>query len=61
MRTEIEVNFIRLCAYCRKKQVIRKVTCGDSLCQHKHHIVACRRNRKTKQVRTTRLNIQDIV
>lgn len=59
---DIEINLIQLCKYCKERKVIRTygVTCGDFKCQYKHHILFMRNKRKTKQVRTTKNNIEKI-
>lgn len=39
------------CPYCKERPVI-KSTCGNKICQYKHHIVIMRkRKRKTSQIR----------
>ena len=45
-RLDIEVDYIRLCPYCKKRK-IKRATCGDRECQYKHHITSMRLKRKT--------------
>lgn len=33
---EVEINYIRLCPYCREREIIEK-TCHNPLCQYEHH------------------------
>jgi len=56
-RQEVTITkYTKVCPYCKKKP-IKRVTCGDWICQWKHHILEMRKDRKTEQVRTTRIKI----
>ena len=54
---QFDIEFIRVCPYCRKQAKVRNATCGEALCQFKHHIKHMREywdkyHRKSEQTRT---------
>jgi hypothetical protein len=53
-RLNIEVNYVRLCPYCKKMVKVKTATCGGWKCQWLHHIALMRKRRKTDQVRPSR-------
>lgn len=38
------------CPYCNKRQIKRKATCGNLLCQGKHHLKLVRENSRKNRM-----------